>query len=165
MITIPPAAAVAIECRLVTRFRRSNTSMASAEVKRLVKQLPGGLAKLRGKRSQRQLARDPQCLPTEREPLRERHDSASKLSCGPRPEGEGVSRLAIALQGKAAPQRLEPSAKRRALLQVEIPVLDLPVRAHPETQHSAQGLRRTAFPLDGGRERTGARGGFFGVLA
>ena len=32
--------------------------MASAEVKRLVKQLPGMLAKLRGERSQRQFARD-----------------------------------------------------------------------------------------------------------
>jgi len=58
MITIPPPAAVAIECRLATRFRRSNTIMASAEVKRLVKQLPGRLAKLRGERSQRQFARD-----------------------------------------------------------------------------------------------------------
>jgi hypothetical protein len=53
---------------------------------------------------------------------------------------------------------------RAAVLPVKVPV-DLPVRAHPETQHSAQGLRRTAFPMDGGRERTGARGGFFGVLA
>jgi len=53
---------------------------------------------------------------------------------------------------------------RAAVLPVKVPV-DLPVRAHPETQHSAEGLRRTAFPLDGGRERTGARRGFFGVLA